>query len=399
MFDPETLHFNILDLLSAPRRAFKGKKIWAQLMGLAAGYAVYVLLTYTALRLDGTPLAAAWERFGIYPFFNLQGSWLGSTLAWGVYIMGAVLWLLIAMLSATAVARITYKELKGELFYSYRDGLAFTRKHWRAVVFSPVALVLLILFIMLMAGVMALIGRLPVLGEVIFVGLYPLYFAGAIFVLYSVVVLAVMLLYLPAIVALWEEDSMGSTFQAYSITWNQTWRTVVYSTLIGLLAIVSAALYGWALTAGYHFINWLFGAPWLMGDKLAPLIAKAESIVFSGYSSFFAYIPGQLAPASPLASGVELATLSGWQSLIGSLLAVVLVFIYGSVFAYGLSVISVGQTLSFLSFKYRIDDDNLLERPDEEDLAAEAEDGEPASKLEDGKNFTAAADDPPASDD
>jgi len=223
-----------------------------------------------------------------------------------------------------------------------------------------------------MAVIMALIGKIPFLGEVIFVGLYPLYFVGSVFVLYTAVVLGVLILYLPAILACNEDDALGSTFQAYAITWNQTWRAVVYSTLIGTLTVVGATLYGWVITAGYHFINWVFGSSWLMGSKLGPILAWAEQIVFSGYSYLFTYIPGQFAPLSPLTADVNLAYVSGWEAFIGSVLAILLLLIYGSVVAYGLSIISVGQSLSFLIYKLKTDDENLLERMDEEDLTAEA---------------------------
>ena len=208
------------------------------------------------------------------------------------------------------------------------------------------------------------VGKIPFLGEVIFVGLYPIYFVGAVFVLYTTVVLAVLILYLPAVLALWEEDAMGSAFQAYAITWNQTWRAAVYSALTGALAVVGAMLYGWVITAGYHFINWVFGSSWLMGSKLGPILAWAEQIVFSGYSHLFTYIPGQFAPLSPLTADVNLAYVSGWEAFIGSVLAILLLLIYGSVVAYGLSIISVGQSLSFLIYKLKTDDENLLERKD-----------------------------------
>ncbi len=152
---------------------------------------------------------------------------------------------------------------------------------------------------------------------------------------------------------------------------------IVAIAILGVLALASAALFGWAITAGYHFVNWLFGLPFLMGGKLGPILAWAEQLAFSGYGSFFAYIPGNAASTSPLAMGIDPASLSAWQTFIGSILALILLFIYGSVIAYGLSVITVGQSLSFLIYKFRTDDDNLLERRDEEDLAAEAEERGP----------------------
>jgi len=381
VFEPEKLHFNCIDLLSAPRRALKVKKIWAHLMGLIVGYPAYAILTYLAFWIDGMPPAAAWDRFGLYPFFPLGGGSLSSPWAWVVYALGLLTWLLITLLAATVVGRITYKELKGDPFYSFKDGVAFTRRHWRTAIFSPLAVILIILFFLAIAVVMALVGKIPFFGEVVFIGLYPLYLAGAVFVLYTTVVLAVLIWYLPAILALWEEDAMGSAFQAYAITWNQVWRVVAYSALLVALAAVGVILYGWVIAAGYHFINWVFGASWLMGDKLAPILAWAEKIVFPASCRLFDFIARPGACLSSLTAGVSLADISGWEMFVGSMLAVLLLLIFGSVFAYGLSIISVGQSLAFLIFKLKTDDENLLERKDEEDLEAEAEEGKGGAEV------------------
>ena len=371
MFEPEKLRLNFIDLFSAPRRALKGKKIATHLMGLILGYIPYLILTYLALLLAGESLSSTWSRYGLYPFFSLTSSQLSGIASWIVYILAVIVWLVITLLAATVVTRITYKELKGDPFYSLIGGITFMKRHWRTVVFSPLAVLLIIMFFLLIAGIMALVGKIPILGGIVFVGLYPLYFFGAIFTIYCVVVLAVLILYLPAILAGNEDDALSTTFQSYTITWNQPWRIVAYSTLIAVLALVGTTFFGWAITAGYHFINLVFGLPWLMGSSLVPVLAWAEQIVFTGYGYLFTYVPGQLASLSPLTADINLVYLSGWEKFLGSLLAVLLMLIYGSVLAYGLSIISVGQSLSFIIFKLRTDDENLLEREDAEDLDAE----------------------------
>ena len=213
MFEPEKLHFSFMDLLSSPRRALRSKKIWTQLVGLVVGYLIYLVLTYVALLIDGTSLSVAWDRWGLYPFFPLNDGTISSVGGWIFYGLGLLFWLISVLLSSTVVSRMTYKEMKGDLFYSIRDGWAFTRKHWRAVILSPLAIIVIIIFFLVLAGIMALVGKVPYVGEVVFVGLYPLYFIGAVFILYSSAVLLVLVLYLPAIVSFWEEDAMGSSFQ------------------------------------------------------------------------------------------------------------------------------------------------------------------------------------------
>ena len=371
MFEPEKLHFDFRDLLTAPRRALKAKKIWTHLVGLTVGYGAYLILTYMAFGIDGRSFSVTWDHFGLYPVFCLHSSTFSSIGSWVIYAIGLLIWLMITLVAATVVARTTFKELKGEPFYTSRMGLAFTKRHWRTVIFSPLVAVLIILFFMTLALVMALVGKLPFLGEFIFVGLYPLYLLGALFVLYTAVVLGVSILYIPAITAVWEEDAVGTTFQVYTVAWNQSWRMLVYSTLLAALALFSIFAYGWVLTTGYTFINWVFGASWLMGAKLGAILAWAEKITFSGYSSLFCYIPGHVIPLTALAANIDLADISLWQKLIGSVLAVLLLFIYGSGFAFGLSIISVGNTLAFLIYKFRTENEDLLERKDEEDVEEE----------------------------
>ncbi|UCD39158.1 MAG: hypothetical protein JSW54_06670 [Fidelibacterota bacterium] len=373
MFEPQKLRFNFIDLFGAPRRALKVKKIWTHLMGLAVGYPAYLLLTYLAFLSDGNSLSITWDRFGLYPFFSLSSEALSSPAAWILYGLGLLLWLIITLLAGTIVARITYKELKGDPFYTANSGMKFIRRHWRAVLFSPVSLILIIALFLLLAVLMALVGKIPFVGEIVFVGFFPVYLAGSLFVIYSVVVLIVLLLHLPAIVALWEEDALGSSFQAYAITWNQSWRIVVYSAIIAILAIAGMVVYCGALTLGYQFLKWIFGAAWLMGDKIDPILAWAERIVLAGDACPFQILSGLGIPFTFLANGMHPIAATGWEAFIGSLLAILILLMFGSVFAYGMSIISVGQSLSFLTYKLRTDDENLLERKDEEDLEVEAE--------------------------
>jgi hypothetical protein len=371
VFEPEKLHFNFIDLMGAPRRALKVKKIGAHLIGLLVGYTGYFFLTYIALWINGHPFSTTWDRYGLYPFFPLTGAIIMRPGAWVIYALGLLFWLGTTLLAATVVARMTYKELKGDPFYALSDGLSFTKRHWRAVLFSPVTIILIIFLFLLMAVIMALVGKIPFVGELIFVGFLPLYFAGAIFTLYTAVVLAVLILYIPAIVAVWEEDSVGSTFQAYAITWNHAWRVIVYSVIIVALTVIGALVYGSVLAMGYRFITWVFTADWLMGEKLGPILAWAERIVFSGSTCLHSGLPGQILSFSTETGPVDLATVTGWEAFVGSLIALILLLIYGSVCAYGFSIMSVGQSLSFLIYKFKTDNENLLEQTDEEELERE----------------------------
>ena len=79
-----TMHWNYKDLFRACRLGFSAKKIWMQIVGLVLGGAGYALLTYVAYLASGVPVAAAWERFSLIPFFDphFASSWATINLHW-----------------------------------------------------------------------------------------------------------------------------------------------------------------------------------------------------------------------------------------------------------------------------------------------------------------------------
>ena len=89
---------------------------------------------------------------------------------------------------------------------------------------------LIALFFIVGAIIFALIGKIPYIGELLFALLYILYFFGSVFTVYTLVVFIASFIYSPAIVATMEEDTMGTVFQSYSITWSQPWRISYYIT-------------------------------------------------------------------------------------------------------------------------------------------------------------------------
>ena len=377
MFAPAQLRHSARDILRAPRLALNAKQIGVQLRGLLLAYPLYFATTYLALLLSGQSISATWDRYGLAPFFLPGDHLLEGTAAWALFIAGVIAGVAILLVTSTASSRIAYRELQGDPIYGLRDGWLFARRNWRAVIFSPVTLLGIAGLMFLLAVLMALLGKLPYIGELIFIGLFPLYLLGAMFTLLTIFALFILLAFAPSIIATTEDDAMGTAFKAFAATWHQFWRVLLYPIGVKLLAVLALLALGWALTLGYHFVLAVFGADWLMGDKLGPIMAWAEKLVFPGYHAWVSYIPGHSAPATALTSGLDAAALTGWAAYTGSLMALVLWVVYLAPVAYGLAVISVGQTLAYLAVSWRMDGVNLLEQqtaePDEE------EDGAPAA--------------------
>jgi hypothetical protein len=330
------------------------------MVGNFLGYSGYFLFTYIALFSSGISIIQSWERFGLYPLVNVFNLPWFSLL---IYFAGVLCAFIMLSLSCAAVSRITYKQLKGNDFYSSADAWNYIKKHWHPVVFTLIALSLIIAFFVLMAGAFALLGKIPFIGEFLFAIPYPLYFLGALFTLYSFVVIVVASIYIPIIVGSYEEDTMGTVFQSYVITWSQPWRIIAYHLiLLPIFSIATAIFYGF-FQLSFEFVNSVFG--WVIGDKLNHIVDAAVSIV-----------------CPPLYAYGSVAGLSGTEWLSSGILAFFFFLLMLAVIGYSLSILSVGETLMFIIFKMKSDDDNILARKDEEELEEEENEDVPLDKLQ-----------------
>ena len=380
---PMDLYFDVRDIFRAPRLALSGKKIWIFMIGNLAGFTLYWIFSYLSLALAGMSFGDALNQYGLYPcLYGNEAGWV----AWVTYFIGLDAWIITIYLASTAVSRVTLKQLKGNDFFSAGDAWAYVQKHWHPIVFAPISIVLIIAFFLVFSGIFALMGKIPHLGEFLFAVPYLFYFFGSVFTIYTLFVLIISLHYTPAIVGAYEEDTMGTVFQSYSITWSQPWRVIGYHLVLIPLIEISVILFSWFWVAGYGLINYVFGCNWFMGAKLSGMVNYATSLVYPDWlCSFIAGCSGCLTAcltacfsgclsffncSIPAASG----TLSGSETVASVLLAISIFLVGLSVLSYGLSIISVGETLMFIIFKKKSDDDDLLQRKDEDELEEDDDD-------------------------
>ena len=380
---PMDLYFDVRDIFRAPRLALSGKKIWIFMIGNLAGFTLYWIFSYLSLALAGMSFGDALNQYGLYPcLYGNEAGWV----AWVTYFIGLDAWIITIYLASTAVSRVTLKQLKGNDFFSAGDAWAYVQKHWHPIVFAPISIVLIIAFFLVFSGIFALMGKIPYLGEFLFAVPYLFYFFGSVFTIYTLFVLIISLHYTPAIVGAYEEDTMGTVFQSYSITWSQPWRVIGYHLVLIPLIEISVILFSWFWVAGYGLINYVFGCNWFMGAKLSGMVNYATSLVYPDWlCSFIAGCSGCLTAcltacfsgclsffncSIPAASG----TLSGSETVASVLLAISIFLVGLSVLSYCLSIISVGETLMFIIFKKKSDDDDLLQRKDEDELEEDDDD-------------------------
>ena len=389
---PMKLHFNVRDIFRAPRLALGGKKIWILLQANLVGYVAYFVITHLSFLLNGWSIVEVWSKYGLYPcLIGNDYSWVALV----IWLLGCLAWIIAILLGATAVARVTYKQLKGDEFYSSGDAWKFVKKHWHAPVFTHLSIAVIVLFFVVMAAVFALIGKIPFLGELFFGIPYLLWFFGSVFVAYTTVVLVVSIFFTHAVVGTMEEDTMGAVFQNYSITWSQPWRTLLYLPLIYTLVYAGMAIFSFFMYMGYGLIYIVFGHDSLMGSKLHRMVSWASDTVLKPIeaNNFFdvhSYLPDASGALGPMEYfGAVFVALS-------------LFLIVGTVLSYGLSVKVVAQTIAVVIFRMKTDEENLLERKDEEELELENEDDwslDSDSSTDDAEEETDESDDDESNDD
>tara|TARA_B100000886_G_scaffold318088_1_gene257820 strand:+ start:71 stop:1258 length:1188 start_codon:yes stop_codon:yes gene_type:complete len=372
---PYSLNFDYRDLFLSPRLGLSGKKIWVFVRGNILGFASYWILTYAALAVEGHDLMTLVESHGLYPFLRgTKMQWYSRVIYW----MGITAWLGIILLSSTAVSRITLKQIKGNDFFSGKDGWRYSKRHISSILLTPLALLSIITFFVLFASLIGLISSIPFLGKILFVVPYVLYFFGSVFTIFTAFVFLVSMLFTPSIVGVYEEDTIGAVFNSYSITLGQAWRLVLYHLILLPLAFFSVEVMSWFWMNGMGFINFVFGSDWLLGNDLYLLSSFASSIVFTPIIETVSTIKEEvtsfiglsysLPKVFPYVFESSPTRMSSVQTIFSLLLAVSYFIIGLSILSFGFSILSVGHTIMLIIFKKKGEDDNLLTRVDEDEI-------------------------------
>lgn len=381
-----SLRFDFRDLFRAPRLAFSLQRLWIVLIGIAAGWLAYFLLTFLALLVAGVAPGEIWPRFGVFPTL-LATRFSFPWYSWLFHALGAAVAYVALLLAQTAHARALYMSSKGEHFYSWRKSYAFAWRKLGSVIMTPVTLGLLILFFIGGAWLIGLAGRIPWVGELGVALVAIIWFVFALLMIYLGVVLFFSLLYAPAIIAATDEDGFESIFQLFSLTWNQPWRLLFYELLSFLLAVAALGFFAFFCKRAVGLTNSLFS--FFMGSNYADLANNGQALFQAWTSMGEGFLFHLFRGFTPLVSFTqEFYYLPAYElarptvAVSGYLYAVNLLFLAGWVISYGLSTFNAAHLLSYLSLRKRKDGVNLLERKDreeeyEEEPGAEANSEEP----------------------
>lgn len=352
------------EVFRAGRLGFNTRKIGVGVKGLFWGALFYSVLSYIALMISGWNYKVIWQTYRLIPAPFVQGNlnWIGIVL----YVIACLAALFFYLVTLTAISKITFEQLKGDEFYEGREAWAYARKNWKAVFGSPLFLPVIIAILVLVGLVMGLLIKIPLVGPIL-IGLlsFPL-IAGAAGIVYLSIVACVVLVAAPAIIATTDSDTFDTVFEAFSLVNAQTWRFILWETILFFLSLICVFVFAYLLKTAFSLTHTVIGQ-WT-GKNWLVMWKNAKWYVY--LPNFFPLVAAKWFPSLVLSQGPFLSEGVGKGVLIGSfLLGVTFYMVLFIVLAYGLSILGSGQTLIYTILVKIKDSKDLLE--EKEDLFGE----------------------------
>ncbi len=365
----EELRYDWIDLFRAPRMALSLQKIWMEFPPLFVGYAFYVMCTYLALMSSGNfPDVAA--THGLFPcLVGVQGV---GAVGWILWLVGLAGLFGGALFGATAVARATFLELKGETFFIYRELYAFSYKYIKSTLLGPLGIFAIIAGIVLCGLVVGCIGRLPwgigtYVGIIPVVALSPIWLGVSFFLVVLMIVFVFSVLLAPAVVATLKGDFFEVITETFSITFSQLRRMVVYQLAILASALLSVVVLGAIVRGAYCVMTAVLRAG--MGTEFNVVSTKSTQLLHSWLPTLSAPAAQKLHSWFPILSSVPSDTpIEGWLGFWGYVLAAVAgLAAFLVVVCFGSAVVTAGNTIAYVVIHKIKDEEDLLELEDEEE--------------------------------
>ena len=394
------LYFDFRDVLRAPRLGFSAKKVWVQFQGLVVGLFGYGVLAYVALLLNGATLGEIWYTYGALPVPLCFTSNLFAGMEWYLWIIVGlgVLWaLVIGLMAATATAKLTYEQLRGNDFYSKKEAWRFARKHASAVILSPVGMAIVVAVLIGGGLLIGLIAGTGAVGAWLTSAFYPVIMAITIFTVYLVLIVLVGMIIAPAVVATTKNDTFETIFELFSTASAQPWRLVVYNILLGIVMGIAGVILIVFVVLALKLMQTVFGLTW-GSDFTAYVFPQAGAYTYAflkAPASIVQYGTMNCVYQASLQTGIPMMDIIysvpglnwiAWLSMAplavapgaGLQVAAIIytvwtVILLGLIVSYFTSTFHVGQTLIYIALRKRKDDENLLERKDYEEEFPEFE--------------------------
>ena len=371
---PIKLNFGISDIFLSTRLALSGKKVWTLTVGNLIGYLTYFTFSFISYEISYQNMSKSFTDLGLFPILFHKDL---SILSWIIYVIGIIIWLICYLFSSTTLSRITLNQLKGNNSSPIINELKFSLQNWKSIILSPLTILLLITLLFIIGIFLSLLKIIPILGPISFSILIPIYFFGALFILYSTFCLLSSILYTPSIVSCYEEDVIGTVFQSYSITWSQPWRIIFYNTISLILMALGLEIMLWFFINAFNMV--LFTFSYFMDETIINVI-KISYDFFASNESFKFILNLRDSTTGSVAKNffnlpnfitnhtyTEIKDFSMLDYMCATFLSTFLILVILFSISYAQSILIVSLTISFLIFKKLSDDDDIIKRINQND--------------------------------
>ncbi len=367
----DSLNFNYKDIFRSLRLGFSAKKVGMAMVGLLFAFAGYSLFAYIAHLTAGHDWLSVWEIYRLLPFPrpDLPFPWF----SWLIYSLGVVWFVMVMLVTATAIAKVTFEQLRGNEFFEAGEGFKFALKNIGPLFGSPLLIIAFICLIVIAGLILSLIGAIPHFGTILATLLAIIGFFASLFILYLLIVLLFTLLYAPAIVGTMGNDTFDTLFEVFSCINEQPARFIWYTILTAALAKFGSFLFGLGSSLSARIGSLILGV--FMGEKWVELLSGAESV-------FKVVIP-KWGVFTPLHETLLLiARLYGvpriftplpwfspvWSTTIGSILLAACGYAIAlMIIGYGVAVWVSGTTTALAIIIKKKDDKDIIAPPEEEE--------------------------------
>ncbi|MBS4016519.1 MAG: hypothetical protein KGZ86_08825 [Candidatus Latescibacteria bacterium] len=359
------LHFNYKDVFRALRLAFSAKKLAMMMWGWFLAMIGYIAFTYIAFMSAGWTFIDTWQIYKIFPIPDTL-AWYG----WIIWFVGVIYALIVFLITGTAIAKVTYEQLKGDDFFQMTKAFKYATERMKSVVMSPFLVGLFIAAIAVCGLILSLIGKIPYFGE-LFTGIMIIpAFVASLFIVYLLIILLFSVLFTPAIVGTTGNDTFDSLFEVFSMLNEQPARLIWYTVILAFLAKFGALVFAFFIRIAFNV-----GANILtvfMGDKMIVLVENAASafrltipywcpeayaILWDRLISIFC---GPMAFMPP-----SYQTVNATMTIASIIMVLVYYGLILLVVSYGMTVWYTGTTCAYLVITKKKDDKDLLAQTEE----------------------------------
>ncbi|MCD6308033.1 MAG: hypothetical protein J7M24_03450 [Candidatus Latescibacteria bacterium] len=355
----QTLRFDYRDILLSPRLAWSFRKMSASLRGIFAAWAVYDIAAYLGLLL--IPSARALGIVGLfrrYEFFPCVIPHNPGPAAFTVWIAGLAAASYILLMTAAAVARIAFENLRGNDICQASEARVFIRGRRLSVLVPAVVPGGVFVLAAVAATAAGIVGRIPQAGVIIVAILsIPLFFLALTGVFALIVFLYAPAL-VPAVAASSGEDALEVLIEIWLTTLGRPVRTFFLTIFTELVTLLSTALLFIVSIGAVYFLYTLLGAvmgfawyevftvslyriPFLMNSDFC-----VRLLISLARTAWFPY----LVDTSQSAMAVQAA---GW------LIGISALFVLAWIASYAFSCFYCSQVIVYLIIRKRLSGDDL----------------------------------------